>query len=137
MVRRKKMLMKNENIRPTESELEILQILWKEGPSSVRTVNDMLNKNREVGYTTTLKIMQIMADKNLVERNTESRTHIYEASISEEETQQKLLNRFVDATFRGSAMKLVMQALGNHEASPEELKDIKALIEAMEKKQSK
>jgi predicted transcriptional regulator len=127
--------MKSENIRPTDSELEILQILWAEGPSSVRTVNDLLNQHREVGYTTTLKIMQIMADKGLVERNTESRTHIYKASISEEETQQKLLDRFVDATFRGSAMKLVIQALGNHKASPQELEDIKALIEAMEKKQ--
>ena len=126
-----------KNMRPTESELEILQILWKEGPSSVRTVNDILNEKREVGYTTTLKIMQIMAEKGLVERNTESRTHIYEASISEEETQQQLLDRFVDATFRGSAMKLVMQALGNHKATPQELKDIKALIESMEKKHSK
>ncbi len=129
--------MKNDNIRPTESELEILQILWAQGPSSVRTVNELLNEKRDVGYTTTLKIMQIMADKHLVERNTESRTHIYEASISEEATQQKLLDRFVDATFRGSAMKLVMQALGNHKASKQELEDIKALINSIEKKDNK
>lgn len=129
--------MKNDNIRPTESELEILQILWAQGPSSVRTVNELLNEKRDVGYTTTLKIMQIMSDKGLALRNTESRTHIYEASISEEATQQKLLDRFVDATFRGSAMKLVMQALGNHKASKQELEDIKALIDSIEQKDKK
>lgn len=126
--------MKNKNkLKPTEGELEILQILWGNGPSSVRYVNEQLNNKREVGYTTTLKIMQLMVEKNLVQRNTESRTHIYEASINEEATQQQLLTRFVDATFRGSAMKMVMQALGNHKASKEELEDIKALIEKIEK----
>ena len=128
--------MKNKNrIRPTESELEILQILWQNGPSSVRFVNEKLNEEREVGYTTTLKIMQIMADKGLVARNTESRTHIYEASINEEATQQQLLQKFVDSTFRGSAMKLVMQALGNHQASDQELDEIKKLIERIENKE--
>ena len=127
--------MKKDNYRPTEAELEILQVLWNEGSSSVRTVNEALNAHREVGYTTTLKIMQILVEKGLLIRNTESRTHIYEANVSEEVTQKKLLNRFVDAAFRGSAMKLVMQALGTHKASPEELKDIKALIREMEKKQ--
>lgn len=121
-----------KNNKPTESELEILQILWVKGPSSVRFVNDYLNEKREVGYTTTLKIMQIMSEKNLVSRNTESRTHIYQAEVSEEETKQSLLQNFVDATFRGSAMKLVMQALGNHDASKEELAEIKALIEKIE-----
>ena len=109
--------MNQDMIKPTEAELEILQILWANGPSSVRDVNDKLNESREVGYTTTLKIMQIMADKGLVQRNTESRTHIYQASINEETTQKQLLQRFVNATFRGSAMKMVMQALGNHDAS--------------------
>ncbi len=124
----------DNKLKPTEGELEILQILWENGPASVRQVNDKLNEQREVGYTTTLKIMQIMADKGLVNRNTESRTHIYAAAISEEDTQKRLLQKFVDATFRGSAMKMVMQALGNHKASDEELKEIKALIDRIEKK---
>ena len=112
--------------KPTESELEILQILWLHGPSSVRFVNEKLNEEREVGYTTTLKLMQIMVDKGLALRN------IYQAAVSEADTQKRLLQKFVDTTFRGSAMKLVMQALGNHQASPEELDEIKALIEKME-----
>lgn len=124
--------MNHNNIpKPTESELEILQVLWQYGPVSVRFVNDKLNEEREVGYTTTLKLMQIMADKGLAVRNTESRTHIYEAAVSEADTQMRLLQKFVDTTFRGSAMKLVMQALGNHNASPEELDEIRALIEKM------
>lgn len=122
----------NQTPRPTESELEILQILWEYGPSSVRFVNEKLNEEREVGYTTTLKLMQIMADKGLARRNTESRTHIYEAAAGEADTQQRLLNRFLDRAFKGSAMKMVMQALGNHKASPEELDEIKALIQRIE-----
>ena len=132
--------MKNKNLpRPTEAELEILQLLWELGPSSVRTVNDRLNELRqgEVGYTTTLKIMQIMVEKGLAERDTASRTHIYKAAVTEAETQQTLLDKFLDSTFRGSAAKMVMQALGNHQASPEELDEIKALIEKMEKQQGK
>ena len=126
-------VMAKDNIpRPTESELEILQVLWQYGPSPVRFVNDELNKQREVGYTTTLKLMQIMVDKGLAARNTDSRTHIYSAAVSEADTQQHLLNRFVDRTFRGSATKLVMQALGSHKASEEELDEIKALIKQME-----
>lgn len=125
--------MSQKNIpKPTESELEILQVLWENGPSPVRFVNDKLNEDREVGYTTTLKLMQIMAEKGLVLRNTQNRTHIYEAAASETDTQQRLLQKFVDSTFRGSAMKLVMQALGNHQASQEELDKIKALIEQIE-----
>ena len=122
----------NQTPRPTESELEILQILWEYGPSSVRFVNDKLNEEREVGYTTTLKLMQIMADKGLARRNTENRTHIYEAAAGEADTQQRLLNRFLDRAFKGAAMKMVMQALGNHKTSPEELDEIKALIRRIE-----
>lgn len=126
--------------KPTDGELEILQILWEHGPVSVRFVNEQLNQKhgdeKEIGYTTTLKLMQIMLDKGLVERNTDSRTHIYAAGVNEGETQQRLLNQFVDAAFRGSAMKLVMQALGNHEASNEELEEIKALIKQMDNRES-
>jgi BlaI family transcriptional regulator, penicillinase repressor len=123
---------KNKIPKPTETELKILQVLWEYGPSSVRFVNDKLNEEKEVGYTTTLKIMQIMADKQLVVRNTDSRTHIYEPKLEEDATQKQLLEKFVDATFRGSAMKLVMQALGNHKASDEELQKIKELIKRIE-----
>lgn len=119
--------------RPTDSELAILQVLWENGPSTVRLVNEQLNLEREVGYTTTLKLMQIMAEKGLVSRNTTTRTHIYEAALTEREAQRNLLDKFVDTAFRGSAVKLVMQALGNHQTSKEELEAIKALIEAKEK----
>ncbi len=85
--------------KPTEAELEILQVLWAEGPSSVRQVNDILNKKREVGYTTTLKIMQIMADKGLVDRYTSTRTHIYTAKATEGDTQKQLLDRFLQTAF--------------------------------------
>lgn len=118
--------------KPTESELEILQVLWENGPSSVRYVNDKLSERRDVGYTTTLKLMQIMHEKGLVTRNTDARSHIYEAAISRDKTQINLLGNFVDSVFSGSAMDLVMQALGNHKASKAELDQIKALIERIE-----
>jgi predicted transcriptional regulator len=116
--------------KPTESELEILQILWQNGPSSVRFINEELAKNRDIGYTTTLKLMQIMFEKKLLSRTEEGRYHLYKAEIGEEATQINLLGKFVDAAFRGSAMKLVMQALGNHDSSKEELEAIKKLIDS-------
>jgi len=137
--------------KPTESELEILQLLWELGPSTVRTVNDRLNdpqnpprggrraagEVREVGYTTTLKLLQIMYEKGLVRRTEDGRTHIYIAVVSEQDTQSLLLQQFVDSAFRGSAMKMVMQALGNHDASQSELEEIKTLIAQMEQNQLK
>ncbi len=121
-------------MKPTESELEILQILWQKEEATVREINDQLNDQREVGYTTTLKMMQIMLEKGLVAREEINRSHTYKAAVSEEATKQVLLNKFVASTFRGSAMKLVMQALGNHEASKEELDDLKKLIKNIENK---
>jgi len=121
------------NIKPTESELEILQILWEQGPSSVRIVNDELNKVKESGYTTTLKLMQIMTEKGLTDRDTSARTHIYTASASEKGTKSDLVERFISSTFKGSASKLVMSALGTGQASKAELKEIKALIKQIEK----
>lgn len=125
--------------KPTDSELEILNILWEMGPSTVRTVNDRLNEQRrnsqsvkESGYTTTLKLMQIMFEKGLVTRVEEGRTHAYTASVRESDTKGLLLQQFVDNAFRGSTARLVMQALGNHEASTEELDEIKALIAKIE-----
>lgn len=119
-------------MKPTDSELEILHLLWELGPSTVRTVNDRLNERREVGYTTTLKFLQIMQEKGLVSRTEEGRTHTYAAAVSQADTQSLLLQQFVDNAFRGSAMQLVLQALGNHEASSAELDEIKALIAQLE-----
>lgn len=121
-------------IKPTEAELEILHILWANGASSVRFVNEKLCENREVGYTTTLKMMQMMYDKGLLSRDDSTRSHVYEAIYQQEETQQKLLDQFVNTAFKGSAMQLVMQALGNHNATGEELEEIKALIKQIENK---
>ena len=120
------------NFKPTDSELEILHILLENGPSSVRYINDMLNERRDVGYTTTLKLMQIMNEKGLVKRDTAAKTHIYIAVAKENDTKNNLVNEFVNVAFHGSAMNLVMQALGNTKSSPEELEDLKALISKLE-----
>jgi BlaI family transcriptional regulator, penicillinase repressor len=118
--------------KPTESELEILKILWQMGRATVKQVNEEINQTKETGYTTTLKIMQIMFEKGLVSRNTDGKQHVFEAIVGEEETQKSLLNRFIDSTFQGNAMSLVMQALGNHHASEEELSELKKLIQQLE-----
>ena len=102
-------------------------------PSTVRFVNDQLNEEKKTGYTTSLKTMQIMFEKKLVKRNEESRTHIYEANVKENDVQKQLLDRFLDKTFRGSAMKMVMQALGNRTTSKKELDEIRALLDKLEK----
>jgi len=118
--------------KPTESELEILQVLWDRGPSSVRDVNEKLNEKRDIGYTTTLKIMQIMSEKGLAQRDTSQRTHIYNAAMQQGETQSYLLGEFLQSAFKGSAKKLVLQALGNHKTTPDELQEIKSLIEKLQ-----
>ena len=123
----------NEISKPTEAELRILQVLWQYGPSTVRFVNDQLNLKKKVGYTTSLKTMQIMHEKKLVKRNEENRTHIYDANVKEEDTQKQLLDRFMDKTFKGSAMKMVMQALGNRKTSKKELDEIRNLLDKIEK----
>jgi BlaI family transcriptional regulator, penicillinase repressor len=133
------MSMKKYN--PTETELEILQIMWESGPSTVRFINDKQNENKDlpagkagVGYTTTLKIMQIMVEKGILKVNKDSRKHVYTPALDEEETKNKLLDGFLKKTFSGSAMKLVMQALGNHNPSQKELEEIKNLINEIENK---
>ncbi len=130
----------NEIPQPTEAELEILTVLWEQGPVTVREVNDKLNERRtdpkEIGYTTTLKLLQIMFEKELVARNADARTHIYSAAIAQTDVQRNMLQRLVDTAFQGSAMQMVMQALGDHDASTEELQEIKALIEKVEKLRS-
>ncbi len=115
-------------MKPTDAELEILHVLWTNGPSTVRQVHDTLSQSRDLGYTTALKLMQIMVEKGLLTREEDARSHTYTAAVNEEATQQGLVDRFVETAFRGSASKLVMQVLGNHKASREELDEIKNLL---------
>lgn len=121
---------------PTDSELEILEILWEAGCATVRQVNERLEeKGKNVGYTTTLKMMQIMTEKGLLSRTMDGRTHIYTPVIQEGSARNAMIDRIVDAAFGGSAMKLVLQALGNHKATPEELHEIRKLIDKLEQEQ--
>jgi len=120
-------------IKPTESELEILQVLWNRGTASVRDVHEELAKTKDVGYTTTLKLMQIMFEKGLVKRDATFKTHIYEAQVSRDKTQKHLLNKMIDTLFGGSPTQLVLQALGNHKASDEELESIQQLLNNLKK----
>jgi len=117
--------------QPTEKELDILQVLWAKGPQTVREINDQLQSEKEVGYTTTLKILQIMHEKGLVSRELKGKTHIYRSIISESDTQQKMLDKVVDKVFKGSAMNLVMQALGNSKSTDKELDEIRAYIDQL------
>ena len=115
--------------RPTEAELAILRVLWDRGPSTVRHVNDVLSAARETGYTTTLKLLQIMTDKGLVTRDERDRTHTYAARLSQSQTQRQLVSDLVDRAFGGSATALVLQALNAHPASESELTEIQLLID--------
>ena len=115
--------------RPTDAELAILRILWDRGPSTVRQVHDILGLERQAAYTTALKLLQIMTEKGLVERDERDRTHIYRARLSEETTQRQLVRDLADRAFGGSASKLVMQALATKRASAEELRDIRKAID--------
>src|SRR6187200_3457859 len=116
--------------RPTDAELSILRILWERGPSTVRQVHELLAQERPGAvYTTALKLLQIMAEKGLVERDERDRTHIYRARLGEEQTQRQLVRDLVDRAFGGSAAKLVLQALASRRASADELRDIRKAIE--------
>jgi predicted transcriptional regulator len=122
-------------VKPTESELEILQVLWTKGMATVREVHEELAKTKDVGYTTTLKLMQIMHEKGLVKRDDSIRTHIYQAAVNKERTQKHLLTKMIDSLFGGSPTQLVIQALGSgeHKASREELDKIQALLDNLKK----
>lgn len=122
------------DLKPTESELEILQVIWKKGQCSVRDVHEELTKNKEAGYTTTLKLMQIMADKGLVERDTNAKIHLYKAVISREQAQNTALDKILDTVFKGSTADLVIQALGQHRASSDEIDAIKKYLQQFEGK---
>ncbi|WP_432712780.1 BlaI/MecI/CopY family transcriptional regulator [Pedobacter sp.] len=121
--------------KPTESELEILQILWEKSDCTVREVHEILEQTKDAGYTTTLKLMQIMHEKGLVSRDTSSKTHIYRPLVNQQKTQEQLVNKMINNVFNGSASRLVMQALGNHNASKEEIDSIKVYLEQLSKKQ--
>lgn len=128
-----------KRIKPTDGELEILRILWTQGPATVRQINEALNalrspQDKEVGYTTTLKLMQILFEKGHLSRTKSGKTHTYTAVLSESEVQQNLVDKLLDTAFEGSAMKLVMQALGNHQSSPEELDEIRKFLDELEEK---
>jgi predicted transcriptional regulator len=115
--------------RPTDAELAILRVLWERGPSTVRQVHESLAEARETGYTTTLKLMQIMAEKGLVTRDESSRTHVYSARASQENTQRQLVSDLVQRAFGGSAAELVLRALASHKTSDTELLEIRKLID--------
>src|SRR6187402_1481048 len=121
-------------IKPTESELEILQVLWLKGEASVREVHEGLAASKDVGYTTTLKLMQIMNEKGLVKRDDSMRTHIYQAAVNKEKTQKHLLSKMIDSLFGGSPTQLVIQALGEHKATEEELEKIQEMLDNLKSK---
>ena len=122
-------------VKPTESELEILNILWHKGDATVREVHEELAKYKEVGYTTTLKLMQIMHEKGIVKRDESMRTHVYQPAVNRERTQKHLLNKMIDTLFGGSSTQLVLQALGSGEnkVSAEELEQLETLINNLKK----
>src|SRR5262245_46440929 len=115
--------------RPTDTELAILRVLWARGTSTVRQVHEALSEGSDTGYTTTLKLMQLMSAKGLVTRDESARTHVYTTRLSQDQTQRQLVSDLMDRAFGGSAAALVMQALNAHEPTPEELQEIRRLIE--------
>ena len=117
--------------RPTDAELAILRILWERGPSTVRHVHEQLARDRQAAYTTALKLLQIMTEKGLVERDERERTHVYKAKLSEDQTQRQLVRDLLDRAFGGSASKLVMQALATRRASADELREIRKVIDGV------
>jgi BlaI family penicillinase repressor len=120
-------------IKPTEGELEILRVIWEKGLASVRDVHEELAKTKDVGYTTTLKLMQIMNEKGLVKRDKSTRAHYYTAAISKEKTQKQLVGKMIDGLFGGSPARLVIQALGNYKASEAEIEEIQQLLNNLKK----
>jgi len=122
------------NIKPTDSEIEILQVLWELGTATVREVNEVLSKNKgkEVGYTTTLKLMQIMHEKNMLERDISTRTHVYKPLLDQKDTQQNMVSKIIDTVFNGSPAKLVMQALDSKKSSRQELDLIRKYLDQLD-----
>src|SRR5882757_2151772 len=121
-----------KKIEPTKSELEILRVLWEFGPSSVRLVMEELNKKREMNYTAVLRLMQLMVDKGILQRDQTQMQHIYQVVEEENKTKEHLLDKFLDTLYKGSAASLIIQLVGNKKATKEEIKKIKALLNKME-----
>jgi BlaI family transcriptional regulator, penicillinase repressor len=119
-------------VKPTESELSILRILWKSGDSTVRDVNADLNLIRKVGYTNTLKMMQLMHEKGLLSRDETNRSHIYSPIIQADDIRSNLLNHMIETVFEGSTSRMMVHALGNYKASPEEIEEIRSLLNNIE-----
>ncbi len=122
----------SKNQKPTEKELEILQIIWEKQPVSVKDVHDALGGEDANGYTTILKLMQIMHEKGILNRERNGKQHLYQAAESPENTRQQILDKMINTVFQGSAMQLVMSALGNKQSSREELREIKKYLEKLE-----
>jgi BlaI family penicillinase repressor len=123
----------DKKAEPTKAELEILQVIWEHGPSTVRFVNDKLNEQRDVNYTTTLKLMQIMAEKGSLVRDERQMKHVYQVAEEEQKTKGQLLDKFVDSVYHGSAGKLVMQLLGNKKASAADIAAIRSILDKLDK----
>jgi BlaI family penicillinase repressor len=117
------------SIKVTDSEMEILNVLWRQGAATVREVHEELAKSKDAGYTTTLKLMQIMHEKGLVERDATAKTHIYKAIVTQGQAQQTALDKIISTVFEGSTADLVIQALGNHRASNDEIDAIKKYLQ--------
>ena len=120
---------RRKSLRPTDRELTILRILWNNGPSTVRQVNEAMNKDENTGYTTTLKLMQIMTEKGLLIRDESHRQHVYKPAFTEERTQKQLVGDLLERAFSGSAEKLVMRALSAKKVSPKELAKIRKMLD--------
>jgi BlaI family penicillinase repressor len=118
--------------RPTDAELAILSVLWRIGPTTVRAVYEQLSGTQEIGYTTILKLLQIMTEKGLVRRDESNRSHVYESAFTEQQIQRRVVGHLLDRAFGGSAQKLVMQALSAKKSSPEELAEIRRLLDELE-----
>ncbi len=121
--------------KPSENELAILQILWEREPATVKEVNEVLNQKKPTGYTTTLKLMQIMHDKGLVTRTTEGakgKSHLYSSAVTEKQVNGQLLDQFIQRVFRGSASSMVMRAIGRSEISPEEIEEIRNFLDGLD-----
>lgn len=116
-------------LKPTDAELALLRVLWDRGPSTVRQVHEVVCRERDLGYTTVLKTLQVMTDKGLAQRDETDRSHIYRAAFSQEATQRGLVSDLMEKAFAGSAAQLVMQALSGQKASREELAQIRALLD--------
>ena len=125
--------MSQKPIKPTQSELEILQVLWQKGKATVREVHEELSRTKDSGYTTTLKLMQIMFEKGIVIRDDSNKTHIYQPNVTREKTQRHMVGKMIDTLFSGSSAQLVMQALGNSRASKQELDDIQRMLDDLKK----